>query len=205
MILTLLVTAVIFGCAGLIGSLLATLVIPQLPDLADTPAQRDIAAWLPPLLCALFGIGLVVLSATPRQVNIAALAMLPLAAIWRIDAKKGLIPDAFTLGPLALMLVYGVLSRTWLFILVGAAIPFISFALAALFSKGRGMGWGDAKLAALGGALLGAAPALFAFAVACMLAVTLSLLRDRTGKTPIAFGPYLVGAIAVGILYSAHR
>ena len=65
-------------------------------------------------------------------------------------------------------------------------------------SRGRGMGWGDAKLAALGGALLGAREAALAFMLAAVAAAVIArraaCARDIAPR-PIAFGPYLAAAI----------
>jgi prepilin signal peptidase PulO-like enzyme (type II secretory pathway) len=56
------------------------------------------------------------------------------------------------------------------------------------------MGWGDVKLAALGGALLGAQDATLAFLVAGGAAYVVAHRGKRAGK-PIAFGPYLAVSI----------
>jgi len=82
--------------------------------------------------------------------------------------------------------------------IVGAVVMFLPFALFALLSKGRGMGWGDVKLAALGGAVLGPPAAMLAFAGACLIAVFIAALRKRRSE-PIAFAPYLCGAIAASL------
>jgi prepilin signal peptidase PulO-like enzyme (type II secretory pathway) len=115
---------------------------------------------------------------------------------------KGIIPDYFTLAPLALVAFYVLLHHAW-FVGISAIVLFIPFALAALISHGRGMGWGDAKLVAFGGAVLGMQSALLGFALACFAATFVSVLRDR-GKTPVAFGPYLVAAIAIVIAVQVH-
>jgi prepilin signal peptidase PulO-like enzyme (type II secretory pathway) len=64
------------------------------------------------------------------------------------------------------------------------------------------MGWGDVKLAALGGAVLGAGAALIAFAAACLVAVGVAWARGR-GAEPIAFAPYLVASIGAALLLGA--
>jgi leader peptidase (prepilin peptidase)/N-methyltransferase len=73
---------------------------------------------------------------------------------------------------------------------------FVPFAVAALASRGLGMGWGDVKLVALGGAVLGWEAAILAFGCACALAVIVALARKRRHE-PLAFAPYLVAAIAL--------
>jgi prepilin signal peptidase PulO-like enzyme (type II secretory pathway) len=61
------------------------------------------------------------------------------------------------------------------------------------------MGWGDAKLAALGGLILGMLTGTFLFGLASLTAVIVSAVRNRAKPVPVAFAPYLVSAIAVGI------
>jgi prepilin signal peptidase PulO-like enzyme (type II secretory pathway) len=76
---------------------------------------------------------------------------------------------------------------------------FLPFALAALLSKGRGMGWGDSKLAALGGAVLGLQLSLLTFAAACLALVAVGWIRNRRTE-PMAFAPYLAVAIVFGLI-----
>jgi prepilin signal peptidase PulO-like enzyme (type II secretory pathway) len=75
----------------------------------------------------------------------------------------------------------------------------LPFALAATLSRGRGMGWGDVKLAALGGALLGAPAATLAFVLAALAAYAGSRFAGDRAR-PIAFAPYLAGGIAVVLI-----
>jgi leader peptidase (prepilin peptidase)/N-methyltransferase len=118
-------------------------------------------------------------------------------AVWITDARRGIVPDVFTLGPLAIMLLIGLWQHEW-WLFVSAAVPFVPFAAAAMLSRGRGMGWGDVKLVALGGAVLGAQMSVLAFAVACIAAVAFSYMRGRK-HGPIAFAPYLASAIGLAI------
>ena len=118
-----------------------------------------------------------------------------LAASWYSDVKCGIVPDYFTLVPLALVLGVALMTRQYGPI-VSAAVVFVPFAGAALLSKGRGMGWGDVKLATLGGAVLPLEAAILAFAAACFVAVCVAVIRKRRAE-PIAFAPYLAGAIAL--------
>ena len=75
--------------------------------------------------------------------------------------------------------------------LVSALIVVVPFALAALLSRGRGMGWGDVKLAAVAGALLGASNALLALALAAFAAAVGARFRRDAGAAPrpLAFAP----------------
>jgi len=63
------------------------------------------------------------------------------------------------------------------------------------------MGWGDVKLAALGGAVLGVQTAILAAAGACLIATFVNVLQKRDKAQPIAFAPYLSSAIALGLLF----
>ena len=75
-------------------------------------------------------------------------------------------------------------------------MPPIPFAIAAFASRGRGMGWGDVKLVAFGGAVLGLETAVAAFCGACILAVLIAVWRKAL-KEPLPFAPYLAGSIAI--------
>ena len=54
------------------------------------------------------------------------------------------------------------------------------------------------KLAALGGAVLGAESATLALALACIVAALVAFARRQT-RVPIAFAPYLAAAIAIAM------
>jgi Flp pilus assembly protein protease CpaA len=220
--------AFIFGCAALLGVVLATVVCSRFAPLPDGPiAQTDgtivqadgtiVQTGVPqndffqlfPLRAILLVAGSVMLGsiliargAPMQELGLTALVCIPLVAAWYSDAIKGIIPDWFTLAPLAIVAIYVVVSHEW-FVIVNALVPFIPFALAALLSQGRGMGWGDAKFVAFGGAILGMQTAVLTFALACFAATIVAVFRDR-GKSPVAFGPYLVGATAVAIAITIH-
>jgi prepilin signal peptidase PulO-like enzyme (type II secretory pathway) len=78
-------------------------------------------------------------------------------------------------------------------------LPFAPFAIAVYLSKGKGLGWDDAKLAALGGAILGLEAALIAFATAGIAGVAVAWARKRT-REPIPFGAYMIATIALSLL-----
>jgi prepilin signal peptidase PulO-like enzyme (type II secretory pathway) len=60
------------------------------------------------------------------------------------------------------------------------------------------MGWGDVKLAALGGALLGMRGAVPAFIVAAIAVYAVARVSGGV-RRPIAFGPYLAASIAAAL------
>ncbi|HMD01652.1 MAG TPA: prepilin peptidase, partial [Candidatus Baltobacteraceae bacterium] len=126
-----------------------------------------------------------------------------LCAAWYSDITFGYIPDYFTLLPLGIVLIAAVVQHQSYFVLIrDSALAFLPFGIAAALSKGRGMGWGDSKLAALGGAVLGFQMALLTFAAACLALVAVGWLRGRRTE-PLAFAPYLSVAIVFGVLVRA--
>ena len=202
-ILTVVVGAFIFGASALIGVTGAVALVPHLKRFEDGPAPLRVNPY------ALIG-GAAVLGAfmawrhipTPELLTSAVLAGV-LAAIWYCDAKTGIVPDYFTLIPLGLAFVDAFFAHQIVQVLISATVLFIPFALGAVFSKGRGMGWGDAKLAALAGAMLGMMLATFSLGVASLVAVIVASIRYRSKPVPIAFAPYMVSAIVLGIAYKA--
>lgn len=135
--------------------------------------------------------------ALPLQLGIGAMVLFALVACWCSDAVCGIVPDAFTLAPLAALLLFSLAQHDY-GIVISAAAVFVPFALAALFSHGRGMGWGDVKLVALSGAALGAPLVVFALAAACAVAA----VAHRFGKTrtsPIAFAPYIAAFTGIAL------
>lgn len=197
MILAAILGALFFGAAGYLGALLGIAFSERLQSFPDGPPPGD--APIIPLIaaCALIGALVTTHAVIPSQPLLVAIVCVALVAIWVVDSRRGIVPDAFTLGPLALLLAVAVWQHQWVLFL-SAAIPFAPFAIAAALSRGRGMGWGDVKLVALGGAVLGAQTALLAFALACVAAVLLNYARGyRNG--PIAFAPYLAAAIGLAM------
>jgi prepilin signal peptidase PulO-like enzyme (type II secretory pathway) len=188
--------ALFFACAAILGSLLGNVVAEGIERFGDGPAPSTVpTAWLVGA-CAVIGAASAP-RAVPVQLLSIAIVCCALVAIWCCDARTGIIPDIFTLAPLGVLIAVALWSHQW-WIIASAFIPFLPFAAAAALSRGRGMGWGDVKLAALGGAVLGAQLSLIAFALACLGAVIVARWKPYAGK-PIAFAPYLATAIAVAI------
>ena len=136
------------------------------------------------------------------RLGLVAFVAAAFAAAWYCDVARGVVPDVFSLGPLA---VIAVLAFAWHDprMLVSAAIVALPFSAAAFFSRGRGMGWGDVKLAAVAGALLGASNALLALALAAFAAAVNARLRRDVASQPLAFAPYLIGATALFTAFTA--
>jgi prepilin signal peptidase PulO-like enzyme (type II secretory pathway) len=188
-------TALAFAAFAYAGALAARTYWAMVPRLADSPEPQ-----VPPvaiLVCAAAVIGaLCALRGAPSGTLaiVGAMAGL-LTAVWCVDTTRGIVPDVLTLVPLAALLVAGLLTGRW-YVVLAAAVPAVPFAVMAWRTKGLGLGWGDVKLVALGGALLGMQTAILAFALAAVGAIVVARIRRRTTE-PLAFGPYLVTAIAV--------
>lgn len=189
--------ALFFAAAGYLGSLLGVTFADRLPRLNGAPPPQH--APIAFLIAASAAIGALVTThaSSQGQVLLIAIVCIALVAVWITDARRGIVPDVFTLGPLGIMLLVGLWQHEW-WLFISAAIPFVPFAVAAGLSRGRGMGWGDVKLVALGGAVLGAQMAILAFAVACLAAVVVNYTRGQK-RGPIAFAPYLAAAIGLAI------
>jgi prepilin signal peptidase PulO-like enzyme (type II secretory pathway) len=192
-VLTAALAALLFGAAGWGGTLVAEMLCAGRAPYDDGPAPVAFARWPFAAAGACIGIALTMHGEAPARLALLAFVMLALAGCCAADLACGLLPDPLTLLPLAVVIGAGAVVQDWA-PLLSAVLVFAPFALAAVMSRGRGMGWGDAKLAALGGALLGAREAAFAFMLAAVAAAVIA--RRTSGlRRPIAFGPYLAAAI----------
>lgn len=203
MILAALLGGIFFGLAGFAGVLIGNAVADTVVPFEDGPTPGK-----PPLTaivagCAAIGILSTLHAQAPAQLAVIAIVCAALAAAWCCDARTGIVPDLFTLAPLGMILAVALWTHEW-WILVSSAIPILPFGIAALLSGGRGMGWGDVKLAALGGGVLGGELALLAFALACGAAVAVARVRGK-GRAPIAFAPYLAAAIGLALPFGLMR
>jgi leader peptidase (prepilin peptidase)/N-methyltransferase len=187
----------LFACAAYLGLQLAAHLCDGIEPFEDGPKPgKPPTPWL---IAGAGAIGAVVTAqgASLPQLAMAAIIVVALAGCWYSDVRVGIVPDYFTLIPLGVLLLIAVVIHDWQTIIAAVSIT-VPFASAAALSKGRGMGWGDVKLVALGGAALGLQIAVLAFSAACLLAVCVAVFRRRA-REPIPFAPYLVGATALGL------
>ncbi len=119
-----------------------------------------------------------------------------LISAWYCDARCGIVPDWCTVPATLLLLLMSLLGREW-FVLIGALLLTAPFALQAYRSKGLGMGWGDVKLVALGGAFLGPL-AFFTTTLSCIAMIVYAKITKRSHE-PMAFAPYLVVGFEAGL------
>jgi prepilin signal peptidase PulO-like enzyme (type II secretory pathway) len=202
MVLAMLAAAA-FGAAGWAGTQLALLLCRTRTPFVDGPTPILVPEWPFAAVAAAVGAACALHGASPLQLGALSLIAVALSACAFADFRCGLVPDACTLVPLVAIAGGAALMHD-AFPLVGAAVVGLPFAAAALLSRGRGMGWGDVKLAALGGALLGARDATFALFGACAAAYAWSMLRRRAAQ-PTAFAPYLVAAVAFALAIEPTR
>ncbi|HEY0798663.1 MAG TPA: prepilin peptidase [Candidatus Baltobacteraceae bacterium] len=196
--LKLVVAAGVFAAAGYAGVALSRAIARYVQRPAPEAVRPE-----PPLVWFVVGSALFGAIADLRGMDTETLALAAIIAIalvgsWHSVATYGRIPDAFTLVPLLAIVLSELATQNW-GILLSVVVTFAPFATMAYVSKGKGLGWDDAKLAALGGALLGMETALFGFALACMVAVTVAWARKRT-REPIPFAPYMVASMALSLL-----
>lgn len=206
MILSILISAVVFGSAAFLGM--------QLSEWLGSKSKHKRLEGADPRRMQALSIGLTVCTAliggvlASRGVAVLLFVTLgivcvALCAAWYSDTSFGYIPDYFTLLPLGLVIAVAIVEREFSMSLIWSAlVAFLPFGIAAAVSKGQGMGWGDSKLAALGGAVLGFQMALLTFAAACLALVAVGWIRGRRNQ-PIAFAPYLAVAIVLGVLARA--
>lgn len=192
----------IYACAGTCGVIAAHFLCARIERHEDGPAPMSLHPAIPAAAFALLGVVIAARGASVTELGTVALLGVPLIGIWYCDARTGIIPDVFTLVPMGIIALGVVLHHTW-WIAISALVIFAAFALAATFSRGRGMGWGDAKLAMLAGAALGLETSLLTLALACFAATVVAVARKRSAQ-PIAFAPYIVVAMLLAFGVSAH-
>jgi prepilin signal peptidase PulO-like enzyme (type II secretory pathway) len=191
------IAGIFFAVAGWAGALIAEALCANRQPFDDGPATVAVGRWPFAAIAGCVGVALAVQGASPMRLVMLAVVVLALAGGAAADLRCGILPDPFTLFPLALVVGAGAMTHDAA-PAIGAAIVAVPFAAAALVTRGRGMGWGDVKLAALGGALLGAGGATVAFMLAAIAAYVIA--RATGGlRRALAFGPYLAASIAASL------
>lgn len=137
-------------------------------------------------------------------VTAAIVALLLVLAV--IDFKTFLLPDSFILGLVAVTVIaafYQSYSLTYVIGGIAAAAGFLL--LLWILTRGKGIGLGDVKLMIPLGTLFGpwgATVVLFlAFCVGGIVGLYLLARRGATLKTAVPFGPFLIGAALLLLLF----
>lgn len=121
-----------------------------------------------------------------------------LIVIFFIDLRHKIIPDLLVFPAIIVTFLYISIIHNSLFIIhfLAAIGAFAFFLTLFLFTRGRGMGFGDVKLAFLMGLILGfpnIVVALYlAFLTGAVVSIILVLRGRKRLKDAIAFGPFLV-------------
>lgn len=201
MIAALALGALFFGLAAYGGSLAGLSYAQRVAPLPDAPAGQRAPVALIVAFAAILGAfeasHAFSYGFSPAALPLQALVCAALAAVCVTDFRRGIVPDVFSLGALVVVLAVCAAQHQWWALLSAGAVA-VPFAFFAALTRGRGLGWGDVKLAALGGAVLGAQLAIAAFALACFAAAAWSYAR-RKQHEPVAFAPYLAAAIGAAI------
>lgn len=151
-------------------------------------------------VCQLFGVSC--------QLYILSLLIISASflVIFATDVKYQIIPDEMILSSLmgAALYVY-VMKLSFLEHIAAGLICSGFFLLLYLLTKGKGMGLGDVKLAFVIGFLLGSGAGFIglylAFLTGAVVSIILILLKLKNRKDKIAFGPFLVSATLLSIVW----
>jgi len=201
-ILLLLLWAVVGAAAGW-GMRWASVRLARLEGLE--PGHKRWQVWGPPILSALL-FGLVAFGMT----SFAALALrsvfvLVLVQVIFFDFEHRLILDRVMFPSMAAALLVSLFRNPWWAGIATGLVAGLGFLLLALAGsvifKAEALGFGDVKLAFFLGLLLGPLPTIQALFYGVFLAGVVSvvlIVRYRTTKQTIAYGPYLAaGALIV--------
>ncbi|MGH7755798.1 MAG: prepilin peptidase [Vulcanimicrobiaceae bacterium] len=192
------ISAVVYACAAFLAAQWSEAICRNVTPFEDGPRSGT-----PPTLLLIAAAGILGGVVASRGLGLEMtlfFGMLAAALVgaWCSDVRCGLVPDVFTLVPLAIIVVASAIGHQFA-PAIAAAVIFVPFGAAAFLSKGRGMGWGDVKLCALGASLLSLETAIIAYAGACLAAVMIAAARNRRSD-PIAFAPYLASAVAIAVV-----
>ncbi|KKT32410.1 MAG: Type 4 prepilin-like protein leader peptide-processing enzyme [Candidatus Woesebacteria bacterium GW2011_GWB1_44_11] len=160
---------------------------------------RKPISWRYPVIELATGIGFLLIG--PQILWLIIFCILEI--IFIIDFEHQIIPDSFVFAGLFLSLF--LIPDSLFGSLFAGFLASTLLVLIHLLTKGRGMGLGDVKFAVLGGMLVGLKllPVWFflAFLTGAFIGIILILGRKARLKSQIAFGPFLVAAIPLSLLY----
>lgn len=122
-----------------------------------------------------------------------------------IDIKIGILPDSLIVVGSCVAVLRLLITGRYEFIIAGIGLSLFFLSL-YLLTGGKGIGFGDVKLAFFIGVVLGwwqwILVAMFvAFLTGAIVGVILIMLRKKTMKSAIPFGPFLLGGMLVAKLF----
>lgn len=131
-----------------------------------------------------------------------------LVTIFFADMKYRIIPDSLQLALLVFGIGYLSLTGSKLSLgdhLLGSFLVLAPILGIFLITKGKGMGFGDVKLAGIIGLLfgikVGAVAVYIAFVIGAIFGIILIILKRKRLKSKIAFGPFLVTGMIVSFFF----
>lgn len=128
-------------------------------------------------------------------------------AIFFIDLREMIIPDELVFIPLGLITVLLVALPSPLFFvhLASGFVAGLFLLLINLTTRGKGMGLGDVKLAALVGAILGGLSSVvwlfLSFLTGAVTGIILILVGRARLSQKIAFGPFLILSFFIALIW----
>jgi len=130
-----------------------------------------------------------------------------LIVIFTYDLKHYLISDKVIIPGVILAFLFSFISPrvNWIEALIGAIMVSGFFALIIFLTRGKGMGWGDAKLGLFIGALLGWQVSLsmlfIAFVSGSLVGIALILFKQKKWKSQVPFGTFLTVSTFICMLW----
>jgi prepilin signal peptidase PulO-like enzyme (type II secretory pathway) len=126
-----------------------------------------------------------------------------LFSIFVIDFEHQIIPDELVYCGIVVVIISNLQSP--ISSLLAGLICATLLLLVHLFTRGKGMGLGDVKFAVLGGMIVGLKLSLIwlflAFLTGATLGIILILGKKAGLKSKIAFGPFLIIAIPLALIF----
>lgn len=124
-----------------------------------------------------------------------------LISIFFIDLENGIIPDKLIIPLFLISIIYVSLNQSFINHFISFLFTFILFFLIYILTKGKGIGFGDVKLAPILGLIFGFPNIVVVLYLAFLTGGIISLIlvlwgKKKLRKDTISFGPFLVlGAI----------
>jgi Flp pilus assembly protein protease CpaA len=203
-IIAVVLSGTMFGASAFLALQLARRLYGDVVPFADGPRPGQLRPAVPIVIAAFLGALLAGLGDDlPTLAFFDAISFALCAVVWT-DVTRGIVGDWFTLPVIGLALALAALRGDIFPVSLSAAFVTAPFAIAALTSRGRGFGWGDVKLVALGALVLDLQTSIIMFALTCLVASAIAYALKR-GKEPLPLAPYLAAAIALGLLLPETR
>jgi leader peptidase (prepilin peptidase) / N-methyltransferase len=124
------------------------------------------------------------------------------------DLKYGIIPDKILIAGILVTLpyVFMIHNSEFMIHLLSALGAFLFFLILYLLTRGRGMGFGDVKLAFLLGLVLGFPGTFYAIYIAFLtgglVGIILILWKKKKMKSSVPFGPFLILGAFISLLFT---